>query len=103
MKFEANTIILVGEYSNTGRQIHDLNMNIKEINLKKIFIQIISSFLSPFLRNFFLCQDRLSGDVPPHLAQPCYIALGWALIWGLYPDELRLESFVNWVSSSQVI
>ena len=27
--------------------------------------------LSAFLRNFFLCQDRLSGDVPPHLAQPC--------------------------------
>ena len=38
--------------------------------------------LSAFLRNFFLRQDRLSGDVPPHLVQPCYVALGWALIWG---------------------
>ena len=44
------------------------------------------SFFSAFLQNFFLCQDRLSGDVPPHLAQPCYVALGWALILGLYPD-----------------
>ena len=35
--------------------------------------------LSAFLRNFFLCQDRLSNDVPPHLAQPCYVALGLAL------------------------
>ena len=25
--------------------------------------------LSAFLQNFFLHQDRLSGDVPPHLAQ----------------------------------
>ena len=41
-------------------------------------------FLSAFLPNFFLCQDGLSGDVPPHLAQPCYVALGRALIWGLY-------------------
>ena len=23
--------------------------------------------LSAFLLNFFLCQDRLSGDVPPHM------------------------------------
>ena len=38
--------------------------------------------LSAFLRNFFLRQDRLSGDVPPHLAQPCYVAIGQALIWG---------------------
>ena len=22
-----------------------------------------------------------------HLEQPCYVGLGWALIWGLYPDE----------------
>ena len=42
--------------------------------------------LFAFLQNFFLRQDRLSGDVPPHLAQPCYVALGRALIWGLYPD-----------------
>ena len=27
--------------------------------------------LSAFLRNFFLHQDRLRGDVPPQLAQPC--------------------------------
>ena len=24
-----------------------------------------------FFRNFFLRKNRLSGDVPPHLAQPC--------------------------------
>ena len=41
-------------------------------------------FLSALLRNFFLCQDPLSGVVPPHLAQPCCVALGWALIWGKY-------------------
>ena len=40
-------------------------------------------------------EDRLSGDVPSHLAQPCYVALGQALIWGLYPDWF--EGFVNWV------
>ena len=49
--------------------------------------KILSHFLllSAFLRNFFLRQDRLSGDVPPptpHLAQPFYVALGRALIWG---------------------
>ena len=27
--------------------------------------------LSAFLRKFFICQDQLSADVPPHLAQPC--------------------------------
>ena len=42
--------------------------------------------ISAFLRNFFLCQVRLSGDVPPHLAQPCCVALGRALIWGLLRD-----------------
>ena len=52
-------------------------------------------FLSAFLRNFFLRQDWLRGDVPPDLAQPCQLALGQALIWGLYPDWF--EDFVNWV------
>ena len=42
------------------------------------------SIIFAFLQNFFLCQDRLSSDVPPHLGQPCYVALGRALIWGLY-------------------
>ena len=37
---------------------------------------------SAFLPNFFLCQDHWYDAVPPHLAQPCYVALGWALIWG---------------------
>ena len=45
--------------------------------------------LSAFLQNFFLHQDHLSGDMPPHSAQPCYVALVQALIWGLYPDWLR--------------
>ena len=39
--------------------------------------------LYAFLRNSFLCQDRCYGDVPPHLAQPCCVALGRALDWGL--------------------
>ena len=29
---------------------------------------------STFLGNFFLCQDCVQGDVPPHLAQPCYMS-----------------------------
>ena len=45
--------------------------------------------LSAFLQNLFLRQDSLSSDVPPHLAQPCYVALRRALIWDLYPDWLR--------------
>ena len=32
-------------------------------------------FFFTFLRNFLLWQ----GDVPPHLVQPCYVALGQAL------------------------
>ena len=28
---------------------------------------LFSLFLSAFLQNFFLCQDRRHGDVPPHL------------------------------------
>ena len=55
----------------------------------------VQFFLSAFLQNFFLCQERLSGDVPPHLAQPCYVTLGRALIWCLYPNWF--EGFVNWV------
>ena len=46
--------------------------------------------LSALLWNFFLCQDRWHGDMPPHLAQPCLVALGRApdsglvsrLVWG---------------------
>ena len=40
------------------------------------FLQVFIYLLSPFLPNFFLCQDRCHGDVPPHLVQPCYVALG---------------------------
>ena len=35
----------------------------------------IMLFLFPFLLNFFLGQDRGHGDVPPHLLQPCSVAL----------------------------
>ena len=52
--------------------------------------------LSAFLRHFFLCRDRLSGDVPAHLAQPCCVALGWVLDLGLV-SRLVFEGFVNWV------
>ena len=43
------------------------------------FICFQLPFLFAFLRNFFPRQDRLSGDVPSHLAQPCYVALGQAV------------------------
>ena len=36
----------------------------------------LSRFFSAFLRNVFLCQDRVHGDVPPHFLQACY------LLWG---------------------
>ena len=42
------------------------------------FSNIKFILFSAFLRNFVLRQDLLSGDVPPHLAQPCYVALEWA-------------------------
>ena len=48
--------------------------------------------LSPFLRNFFLCWDHWHGDVPPHLAQPCFVALGRALIWGIYGQSVILHT-----------
>ena len=48
--------------------------------------------------NFFLHQGRLSSDVPPHLAQPCYVALGRALIWGLYPIKYKIQYNTNWTS-----
>ena len=47
------------------------------------FLLCVEYIFFYFLRNFFLCQDRWHGDVPPHLAQPCYVALGQALDWGL--------------------
>ena len=46
-------------------------------------------FLSAFLRNFFLCQDFWHSAVPPHLVQPCYVALGQAL-------DLGLTSTMSW-------
>ena len=71
----------------------------KDLERLKKFFQPVNNvrgiFFSAFLRNFFLRQDRLSGNVPPHLVQPCYLALGRALIWGLYPNWF--EGFVNWV------
>ena len=53
-----------------------------------LLFNFISIFLlSTFIRNFFLFQDRWHSDVPSHLAQPCYVALGQALIQGLCPLE----------------
>ena len=42
----------------------------------------------------------MSGDVPPHVAQPCYVALGGGSDLGLI--SRLVEGFVNWVSSFQV-
>ena len=39
--------------------------------------------LSAFFWKFFLCQDHWHGNVSPHLAQPCYVALRWTLDSGL--------------------
>ena len=47
-------------------------------NMKQKFFFLLFK-LSLFLQIIFLCQDCLSNDVPPHLAQPCYVALGLAL------------------------
>ena len=45
------------------------------------------------LRNFFLCQDCCHSDVPLHLAQPCYEALGRAYVSGLiFRPELKALS-----------
>ena len=54
---------------------------------------IIIFLLSAFLQEFFLWTTERWW--PPHLAQPCCVALGRALIRGLYPDWF--EGFVNWV------
>ena len=40
-----------------------------------LFNNIFNFLLATFLWYFFLCQDRCHGDVPPHLAQSCYVAL----------------------------
>ena len=49
-------------------------------------------FLSAFLWNLFLCQDHRHCYVPPHLAQPCYVAQGQALICGLYILNCKIAS-----------
>ena len=61
-------------------------LNFSKTDLFGIQIPTVPFLLSAFLWNFFLCQDHWHGDVPPHLAQPCCVALGWALIRGLCPD-----------------
>ena len=38
----------------------------------------------------------LSGDVHPHLVQPCYVALGQALIWGFYTYYTHPEQRVHY-------
>ena len=56
-------------------------------------LKVLVFFLSAFLRNFFLCQDCWHGDVCPHLAQPCYVALGWALDSGAYFSSKSMKNF----------
>ena len=38
--------------------------------------------------------------MPPNLAQPCFVALGPALIRDLYPDEVK--GICNWVPLSSL-
>ena len=40
-----------------------------------------------YLNRLLLLLFAFLGDVPPHLAQPCYVSLDRTLIWGLYQDE----------------
>ena len=44
--------------------------------------------------HFYICLPLefrpVSGDVPPHLAQPCYVAIGQALIRGIMVLEARI-------------
>ena len=52
------------------------------------FIQTKSFYQhKPVYLNRFLLLFAFLGNVPPHLAQPCYVSLDWTLIWGLYQDE----------------
>ena len=60
---------------------HDWRISTNNINMKfwrdEIFCEKRKFFkLSAILCNCFLCQDHVSGDVPPDLAQPCYSLLG---------------------------
>ena len=69
-------------------------------------ILLISKTLESEIWLFFIClpseflpASRLTGRwCAPHLALPCFLARGLALIWGLYPDWF--ECFVNWVHIS---
>ena len=64
-------------------------------HLEHFFFFFFFFFCLPSSQISFLRHNQLSGDLPPHLVQPCKLALGEALIWGLYPDWFA--DFVNWV------
>ena len=69
-------------YTSISNNLHFPNKaNLNNFDIKNKLEILI--FLSAFFQNFFLRQYHLSGDVPPHLAQPNYAALGRVLIWGL--------------------
>ena len=60
---------------------------ISHLSFSSLFTYLLSFSLSLFSSLFVhliwfsqeLCQDRVSGDVPPNLVQPCYSLLGWLL------------------------
>ena len=56
-------------------------------------------FLSAFLQNYFLCWDYWNGT-SLHVTQPCYVALGWVLIWAVC--RTWVEGFCQLGSSSQL-
>ena len=71
----SHQIVLISACSNAeDLDLYLITFILVTINIFVAF-KLITDFLSAFLQNFFLCQDRLSGDVPPHLAQPCYVSL----------------------------
>ena len=55
----------------------------KNLNFSQFF------FIIPLPLEFLTASGPSECDVPPHLAQPCCVALRRALIWGLYPDWLK--------------
>ena len=97
MKRVSFPVIFVGYEKNEPRfELFLLDMTLNETRLvsfkreprtnqSRFHYLCTKVFLSTILWNFFLCKDQRHGDVPPHLVQSCYVALGRALVWGLFP------------------
>ena len=92
MSMTKNLIIFMRMTNLIFRVWTNLNFNWK-LNLPYCSRFLFFIFLlSAFLLNFFLCKDHWNGNVPRNLAQPCYVALGQALIWGLLIRKIAKSS-----------